>query len=155
MPFEYKISFDSKGFQQQLETMFGPGSDAQAEWSRIVFDGSVPYMPMLTGTLRNLSKAHSATSGLYGELVYPGPYAHYLWMGELYVDPETGKGAFFSEDYGYWSRPGVTKVASGRKLDYDKAANPLAGAKWVERAANDNMPAWVAEMQGLIDGGYA
>lgn len=42
-------------------------------------------------------------------ITYEMPYAHYQYIGKLYVDPITKKGAFYSEDYGFWSRPGVKK----------------------------------------------
>jgi len=154
MPFQASINFNAKGLEQKLKADFGPGSDAQYTWSRIVFDGSVPYMPMVTGTFINLSQAHSEPLMDQGELMYPGPYAHYLWEGVLYVDPEYGKGAFFSEDYGFWSRPGITKVPTDIRLNFNQEANPNAGPRWVERATADNRPAWVAEMQRHADAGF-
>ena len=154
MPFVFTVEYDFRELKKKLEADFGPGSAAQYTWSRIVFDGSVPYMPMVTGTFIKLSQAHSEPLMEKGELVYPGPYAHYLWEGMLYVDPEYGKGAFFSEDYGFWSRPGVAKVPTDIRLKFNQEANPNAGRRWVERAAADNMPAWVAEMQRHADAGF-
>ena len=60
-------------------------------------------------------------------VIYNGPDAHYLFNGNLYIDPLYKKGAFYSQDYGYWSRPGITKINSGKELNYN---TPGTGAHW-------------------------
>lgn len=67
-----------------------------------------------------------ATDGSY--VLYNGPDAHYLFNGNLYVDPKYKKGAFYSADYGFWSRPGIPKEPTERQLDYSK--HPGTGAHW-------------------------
>ena len=59
--------------------------------------------------------------------MYNGPDVHYLYNGNLYVDPKYGKGAFFNENYGFWSRPGITKIPTERQLNYH---TPGTGAHW-------------------------
>ena len=59
---------------------------------------------------------------------YNHPGSHYQWAGMLYVDPKTKKGAFYSEDYGFWSRPGVTKIPTSRPLKTN-----LGGSHWEKR----------------------
>jgi len=143
MPFKIDkldVTFDVKG----LEERFGLGSEAQREWSRIVFDGARKYMPKITGQFEDLSSMHSEPVFDQGELVYPGPYGHYLYEGILYVDPDTGSA---------WARPGVTKVPTGLALTFNQETNPVQ-ARWVERAAADNLPAWETQLQKMIDGGY-
>lgn len=49
-------------------------------------------------------------------VVVATPYAHYQNVGEIYIDPVYKKGAFFNQNYGFWSRPGVKKIPSGRKF---------------------------------------
>lgn len=143
--FTLEVEFNTEQLVEQLHETFGVGGVAQYTWSRIVFDGSEPYMPMVTATFRNLSKSHSESLMAEGELVYPGPFAHYLWIGILYVDPETGSA---------WARKGVTKVPTGQMLTYNQEANPNAGARWVERAMTDNYAQWVEEMQNHADAGF-
>ena len=148
MAFTFEVHFDVSGLEKQLEERFGIGSDAQYEWSRIVFDGSRPYMPKVTGMLENISYLHSEPLFAQGELLYtsgsPNDYVGFLWNGILYVDPNTGSA---------WAQAGVTKIPTGTPLTFNQEANPLAGARWTERAANDNLPAWTEEMQKLIDRG--
>ena len=146
MAFTFDVQFDISSLEKQLEERFGIGSDAQYEWSRIVFDGSRPYMPKVTGTFENLSYLHSEPLFAQGELLYTGgaPFAHFLWEGILYVDPETGSA---------WAQAGATKIPTGTPLTFNQETNPLAGARWTERAANDLLPIWTEEMQKLIDRG--
>ena len=152
--FDINVTFDIKPIEDMLNETFGDGGVAQYTWSRIVFDNSVPYMPALTGNFIHRSMAVSEPLFAHGELVYPGPFAHYLWEGILYVDPETGKAAYFSENYGFWSRPGVAKVPTDMPLEYTTNLNEAAGARWTERAAADLMPKWEAEMQEYVDRGF-
>ena len=152
--FKFNVEVDLSQLENAILKDFGPDSVGQYTWSRIVFDGSVPYMPMITGNFRDRSEAHSEQTMAMGELVYPGPFAHYLWEGVLYVDPEYGKGAFFSEEYGFWSRPGVTKVPTNKPLEFTQESNPDAGPRWTERAAADKYPEWEAEMQRHADAGF-
>ncbi len=62
------------------------------------------------------------------------PYAHYMNEGILYVMPSNGKGAYFSPNFGYWSKPGIKKVPSGKSLNYHGGAD--RGAHFVERTLN-------------------
>lgn len=78
-----------------------------------------------------------AIDGSY--VLYNGPDAHYLFNGNLYVDPKYKVGAFpirngkisFKESdgpiEGFVSRPGIPKEATGRKLEYN---HPGTGAHW-------------------------
>jgi len=87
-----------------------------------------------------------------GQVIWDTPYAHYLYEGELYVDPKTGKGAFFNPNYGFWSRPGVQKIPSGRELRYN--GNGLQGKKWAERMWLDHKQDIINEAQAILDRGY-
>lgn len=78
------------------------------EWKRIID----PLTPRDTGILRqNVEIIPFA-------IWYKEPYAHYVYIGEKYVDPKYGVSGFFSPDYGFWSRPGVDKIPSGEPLTY-------------------------------------
>ncbi len=77
------------------------------------------------------------------------PYAHYMNEGTLYVDPITGKGAFYNENYGFWSRPNTTKVPSDRQLNY--SGGPDRGAHFVERTVSENFNDIVNAAQKELD----
>lgn len=96
------------------------GKFLASEWSRYF----AKYTPMQEGIL-----ASNITIDPF-KVTYNSPYAHYQWEGKLYVDPITGKGAFYDKDYGFWSRPGVPKVPTNIPLNYSKEQNPLATSHW-------------------------
>ncbi len=94
---------------------------------------------------------YTATEIGSGEIVWNVPQAHYLYEGILYVDPKTGKGAFFSPDYGFWSRPGVQKVPSDRELEYHGGG--LRGKRWAERMWADRGEDIIREVEVVISRG--
>lgn len=62
-----------------------------------------------------------------GEIDTPGPYAHYLYEGILYVSPTTGSA---------WAKKNEIKVPTGKELIY--AGAPMRGKKWFERMKADH-----------------
>ena len=82
------------------------------------------------------------------EIDYFSPDAHYLYNGILYVDPKYGKGAFFNEDFGFWSRPGITKISSGKNLEYH---TPGTGAFWDNRMWSVKSDEVIKEVQDKLD----
>lgn len=99
------------------------------------------YMPIDTGTL--ISDTEALNASVSGEVYCydpSNPYGHYQNEGVVYVDPVYGVGGFYSNTYGFWSRPGVTKVSSERTLQYK---NPSAVAHWGEYAMQMHWKDWV------------
>jgi hypothetical protein len=116
---------------------------AASEYKRLM----EPYVPA-----NNLILARSArvsATETSGEVEYNVPYAHYQYEGELYVDPITGKGAFTNGER-FWSRPGVAKVPSGRKLHYNTAKHPLATDHWDKAAAVAEGDTMTREIEAFI-----
>lgn len=106
------------------------------------------YVPEKNGPLVNTSFVDNQCN-----IVYPQEYAHYQYKGKLYVDPITNKGAFFSEDYGYWSRPksqGIPKVPTDTNLNYTKAGT---GPYWDKRMVSAEMQKIEKEMEIYIKRG--
>lgn len=69
-------------------------------------------------------------------LIYPGPYARYLYMGHVMKGPKHGP-----------------KYATDKKLKYSKSPHKNATSHWFERSADKNMDKWlsVAEREFLSD----
>ena len=101
------------------------------------------YTPWDTGTLA--TSAYSATTIGSGKVIYPGPYAHYQYYGEVY-GPNI---PVFEDNTGiptrYFSPPGQQKHPTGRALSYAKDVNPLAGPYWFERMKADHMQDIITE----------
>lgn len=87
-----------------------------------------PYVPAESLILAQNIRIYVA--GDRGVIHYLSPYAHYQWVGELYVDRKTGKGAFTDGQGNFWSRPGVAKVPSGKPLTHSTFRHPLATSHW-------------------------
>ena len=99
------------------------------------------YMPRDTSAL--IQQTNIVNQSVRGEVYFMPPnsdYGHYQWAGIKYVDPVYGVGGFYSEDYGWWSRPGVQKVPSNEPLHY---SDPNARAHWDEVAFENHADQWV------------
>ena len=83
-------------------------------------------------------------------ITYKSPYAHYQYIGKLYVDPKYEKGAFYSEDYGFWSRPGITKIPTNKDLEYH---TPGTGNYWDKKMWSSKSKEVIKEVQAYIDRG--
>lgn len=77
------------------------------------------------------------------------PFAHYLNEGIKYIDPKYGKGAFYSDSFGFWSRPGIGKISSGENLQYHTGAN--RGAHFVERTLNEKIDDIIEETRKAVN----
>ncbi len=125
------------------------GGTAQRQLDESFLKYCDPYLPFDSGMLRD--SGYTATEIGSGEIVWNDPKAHYLYEGILYVDPKTGKGAFYSNDYGFWSRPGVQKVPSDRELEYHGGG--LRGKRWAERMWADRSEDIIREVEAVISKG--
>lgn len=98
-----------------------------------------PFVPKLTGSLRNTTKVTGNT------ITYPGPYAHYLYEGFVWVDPNT-KSAF--------AKKGVTKVKTDKKLKLKHKQDPQAEPHWFEVSQLMNEKKWIRIAEKGITHGF-
>ena len=63
-----------------------------------------PFVPALTGSLDARTRVEKS------KIIYPGPYARYLYEGKLMVDPNTGSA---------YATKGTTKVLTGKDLVFN------------------------------------
>lgn len=125
--------------EQELLRRFNleSGGKVQQVIDKAVIDFNLQYVPWETGTLGK--SAYTATQIGSGKVVYPGPYARYLYYGEVYGPNipvfEDGSG----EPTRFFSPPGQKKHPTGRELQYAKDLNPLAGSYWLERMKADHL----------------
>ena len=87
-----------------------------------------PYVPALTGSLDKRTRVDG------GEIIYPGPYARYLYFGKLMVDPATGSN---------YAQKGSTKVLTDKNLVFNKAMHGQAQSYWFEASKAENLEKWV------------
>lgn len=67
-------------------------------------------------------------------IVYPGPYARYLYYGKLMVDPTTGSS---------YAPKGGTKVVTDKNLVFSKSMHAQAQSHWFEASKAQNLEKWV------------
>lgn len=129
-----------------------PGGRVQKVIDKDVMDFSRPYCPFDSGNLA--TSPYAATVVGSGEVTYPGPYAHYQYIGEIY-GPNI---PVFEDDSGvptrFFSPPGEKKHPTGRQMEYATDINPLAGSHWVERMAADRLQDIIKEAQGIAGTGH-
>lgn len=87
-----------------------------------------PFVPFLTGSLDQRTRADGS------QVIYPGPYARYLYYGKLMVDPETGSS---------YARKGTTKVLTDKNLVFNKASHANAQSHWFEASKSENLEKWI------------
>lgn len=95
------------------------------------------YIPVgdtkgLYGDIKTFNETSGERDVVYAYNPNGVPYGHYQHEGVLYVDPEYEKGAFYSENYGFWSRPGVEKEKTTQLLNYSDSD---ARRNWLRYAA--------------------
>lgn len=100
-----------------------------------------PYMPRRqAGELEHMM-AMSTVIGS-GQIDIPGPFAHYLHEGILYVSPTTGSA---------WAKKNEIKVPTSRELTYTGA--PMRGKKFFDRMKADHKDDILQAAQELIGKG--
>lgn len=85
-----------------------------------------PYMPRRqAGELEHLMVLATVIGS--GQIDIPGPYAHYLHEGILYVSKETGSA---------WAKRNEIKIPTNKELTY--AGAPMRGKKFFDRMKADH-----------------
>lgn len=87
-----------------------------------------PFVPALTGSLMNRTRVDGNT------IIYPGPYARFLYYGKVMVDPDTGSP---------FAQKGAVKVVTDRNLVFNRSVNPQAQAHWFEASKAQNLEKWL------------
>lgn len=91
-----------------------------------------PYVPALTESLNNRTRVVGDT------IIYPGPYARFLYYGKVMIDPNTG--STYAPEYG-------SKVVTDRNLVFTKEVHPQAQAFWFEASKAQNLDKWLRVAQ--------
>lgn len=122
-----KISVQTSGLQAIADHLVRNATKAEHAVAVQIAKDTEPYVPMLTGSLKNRTLVQGGT------VIYPGPYARYLYYGKLMVDPETGSP---------WAKKGTTKVLTDKNLVFNHASHADAQAFWFEASKAQNLEKW-------------
>lgn len=147
--FAATIDFNVEAAKRRLH--LEPGGAVQKAIDKAVMDYSQRFIPADSEFLAK--SCYTATVAGSGVVVWPGPYAHYMWAGEVY-GPNI---PIFDDDSGvptgFFSPPNKSKHPTGRELQYKRDKNPLAGPRWIEPMKAAYMPQILERAQAAMKGG--
>ena len=123
-----KFNVHTSGLDSLREKVSSASDKAAHIVSMQVRKDTSPYVPALTGSLDKRTRVDG------GEIIYPGPYARYLYFGKLMVDPATGSS---------YAQKGSTKVLTDKNLVFNKAMHGQAQSHWFEASKAENLEKWV------------
>ena len=95
-----------------------------------------PFVPMLTGSLTQRTRV------VGNAVIYPAPYARFLYYGKVMVDPNTGS---------TYAPKGGTKALTNRNLVFTKAAHPQAQSHWFEASKAQNLDKWLRVAEKAVE----
>lgn len=98
-----------------------------------------PYVPFRTGSL------NTRTRVVENMVIYPGPYARYLYYGKLMVDPATGSS---------YAPKGGTKVLTDKDLVFNHSGHAQAQAHWFDASKSENLDKWIRIAGKAIMNGF-
>lgn len=130
-----KFTLDAKRFKKDMERldqkMRFAGRGAEHALAIQMAKDTEQYTP-----------ASGAPAGMYKKviiqddtIIYPGPYARFLYYGKLMIDPKTGSS---------WARKGASKVVdpNGKDLSISPSHHGKAQSHWFEASKAQNLPKW-------------
>lgn len=140
----------------RFETQF---RRAQYQLDGAVMNSMVPFMPMITGSFIDTTRAASAAIQGSGEVYAAyGPQGRYLYEGKVMVDSSTGKGPMKIStgpggEYILRFQKGAKLSATNRPLQYTKQAHPKARSHWFDAAKKKDGKTWVKNVKEIAGGG--
>lgn len=123
-----KFSVYMDGMDAIKETLAQACGKAEYALAVKVEKDTVPFVPALTGSLTERTRV------VGNAIIYPGPYARFLYNGKVMVDPNTGS---------TYAPKGGTKVATDRNLVFTKTMHPQAQSHWFEASKAQNLDKWL------------
>lgn len=144
-----KIKVTSWGFDKIAQKIELSGEKAAHALAVQVAKDTEQFVPALTGSLANRTKV------VGDKIVYPGPYARYLYEGKVMVDTKTGKGPVRivtkngSEIFRF--PKGATLKATDRPLKFNKSFHKNAQDHWFEASKAMNKEKWLRIAKKLME----
>ena len=123
-----KFSVYMDGMDAIKETLAQACGKAEHVLAVQVEKDTVPFVPALTGSLAERTRV------VGNAIIYPGPYARFLYNGKVMVDPNTGS---------TYAPKGGTKVLTDRSLVFTKTMHPQAQSHWFEASKAQNLDKWL------------
>lgn len=144
---DLKVKLSLSRFDEQYKK-------AQYQLDGDVMNRMVPFMPMISGSFINTTRAASAAVQGSGQVYAAyGPQGRYLYEGKVMVDEVTGSP---------FARRGAKKVlvsqyagktAAKENIEYTHQAHPKAQDHWFDAAKAADGKKWVRRVKATAGGG--
>lgn len=143
-----KFTVDVTGMDEIKEALAKACSRAENVVAQQVEKDTAPFVPMRTGSLIQRTRV------IGNSVVYPGPYARYLYFGKVMVNLETLKGPrHFIDKFGNEQikfPKGSKLIPTDRDLRFNKSTNKQAQSQWFETSKAQNLDKWLKKAQEEI-----
>lgn len=126
MGMEFKVNTD--GFDALREAISKAGTRAEHALALQIERDTQPFVPALTNSMTLRTRVAGNT------IIYPGPYARFLYYGKVMVDPNTGS---------TYAPKGGTKVVTDKNLVFNQSVHPQAQDHWFEASKAQNLEKWL------------
>lgn len=123
-----KFTVHTDGMDAVMEALASACSRAEHAVAEQAEKDTAPFVPMLTGSLTQRTRVDG------NQIVYPGPYARFLYYGKVMVDPSTGS---------TYAPKGGTKVVTDRNLVFNQTVHAQAQSHWFEASKAQNLDKWM------------
>lgn len=123
-----RFTVHASGIAGLAQALAAASTRAEHAVANQVAKDTAPFVPARTGSLTRQTRVAGST------VIYPGPYARFLYHGKVMIDPTTGSA---------FAREGATKVVTPRDLVFSKAMHPQAQAQWFEASKAVNRQKWI------------
>lgn len=124
------------GMEAIKDKLAGSCTRAESIVGQQVIKDTAPFVPALTGSLTIRTRLDG------NKIIYPGPYARFLYYGKVMVDPQTGS---------TYAPKGGTKILTDRDLVFSKAMHPQAQAHWFEASKAQNLDKWIRVTEKAVE----
>lgn len=139
---DLRVNIDLRSYEERYKK-------AQQWLGDRVLESCKDCMPKQTGNLEQ--RSHVEDGGR--TVIFPGPYARYLYFGKVMVDCDTGKGPrkipTGPGEYILRFRKGAKLKPTDRNLTY---SDPQAVPEWFEHAKAKDKQSWIVSVKEIIGG---
>lgn len=143
-----KFTVDVTGMDAVKEALAKACSRVENVVAQQVEKDTTPFVPTLTGSLIQRTRV------IGNSVVYPGPYARYLYFGKVMVNRETLKGPrHFIDKFGNEQikfPKGSKLIPTDRNLRFNKSTHKQAQSHWFEASKAQNLDKWLKKAQEEI-----
>ncbi len=133
-----KFDVHMEGMDNILQAVANSATKAEHIVAQQVAKDTSPFVPMVTGSLDIRTRVDESN------VIYPGPYARYLYYGKVMVDPNTGSA---------YAPKGGTKVVTDRNLVFNQTVHPQAQDHWFEASKAQNLEKWERVAEKAVKNG--